>query len=312
MCIIVAKEKGLNLPSKQVLKNCFDYNSDGAGLMFTDKGKVKIIKGFMNFDKFYEYLMKLDKLHNFKEKSLVMHFRISTGGNIDKGNCHPYPISPREKDLRATTITSDLGMVHNGIISMYSGKHKVLNDTQMFIKECVSVMKGLKNDFYKNHACMNLLSDIAKSKLCFLDSDDNIYYVGDFIDDEGIKYSNSSYLSYWYYPTYSYKDWYDDYPKTDMYYDEIIYDKKGTACMPLTEGEFDFCLDYLTILDEGDTLSCPMASTTFVVTENNQYGLDDYMNLYYIDWENHDIIVMFTDCEFVKRASDDLVVPNVY
>ena len=36
MCIIVAKKKGLELPTKEILRNCFNYNSDGAGLMFND------------------------------------------------------------------------------------------------------------------------------------------------------------------------------------------------------------------------------------------------------------------------------------
>lgn len=302
MCIIVAKEKGVSLPSKTILKNCFDYNNDGAGLMFTNNGKVNIVKGFMTFDKFYDYLMKLDKLHNFKEKSLVMHFRISTGGNVDAGNCHPYPISSKNKDLRAKTFTTDLGMVHNGIISMYSGKDKVLNDTQMFVKQCVSVMKDLNQEFYRDYRCMNLLSDIAKSKLCFLDSEDNIYYVGDFIDDNGIKYSNSSYMSYYYYPTYNYANYdFKNYYEDDLYYEDIIIDKKGEDEKPLSEDEFWTCMDYVTVLNKGTVLRAGLlTTTTFEVPQDNQYGLDSYMNLYYIDWDNYDLITIFTDCEILE------------
>ena len=49
MCIIVAKKKGLELPTKEILRNCFNYNSDGAGLMFNDGKQVFIEKGFMDF-----------------------------------------------------------------------------------------------------------------------------------------------------------------------------------------------------------------------------------------------------------------------
>ena len=61
MCIIVAKKKGLELPTKERLKNCFNYNSDGAGIMFNDGNQVFIEKGFMDFNSFYSRLEALDK-----------------------------------------------------------------------------------------------------------------------------------------------------------------------------------------------------------------------------------------------------------
>ena len=64
MCIIVSKKKGINLPGKEILKNCFDYNSDGSGLMFNDGTNVYIEKGFMTFNDFYNRLMELDKEYN--------------------------------------------------------------------------------------------------------------------------------------------------------------------------------------------------------------------------------------------------------
>ena len=45
MCIIVAKKRGLQLPGKETLRNCFNYNSDGAGLMYNYGGEVHIEKG---------------------------------------------------------------------------------------------------------------------------------------------------------------------------------------------------------------------------------------------------------------------------
>ena len=34
MCIIVAKDKNVDVPTIDILKRCFDYNSDGAGFMY--------------------------------------------------------------------------------------------------------------------------------------------------------------------------------------------------------------------------------------------------------------------------------------
>ena len=53
MCIIVIKPQNVAFPSKEILKNCFTQNPDGAGFMYPANHKVMIEKGFNNFDKFY-------------------------------------------------------------------------------------------------------------------------------------------------------------------------------------------------------------------------------------------------------------------
>lgn len=295
------------MPSKDILKQCFSHNNDGAGLMFVNKGKVNIVKGFMTFDKFYDYLMKLDHIHNLKEHALVMHFRISTGGNVDGGNCHPYPISAKEKDLRKEYITCNLGMAHNGIISMYSKKNGVLNDTQQFIMNCVSTLYAMDKEFYKKKKPMDLLEDIAGSKLCFLDTEENIYYVGSFIEDEGIYYSNSSYIPYTYpaytsgkYDSYGYDYDYNDWYGTPIYYyDEVRKNKKedtkNSDYKPLTKYEFDTLLDRLDYLEKG-TKIYDKDGCEFVIDDDVCYGIDPYFNVYFIDWKDKDIVMIYEDC----------------
>lgn len=321
MCIIVSKEKGVNLPSKEILKRCFDYNNDGAGLMFVDKGRVNIVKGFMTFKGFYEYLTKLDKVYNLKEKALVMHFRISTAGNVDSGNCHPYPVSFKKGDLRSTCIQTHLGMAHNGIINMYSRGDGDLNDTQTFIQKVVMPLYTLNKEFYKNESIMNMLDDFAGSKLCFLDSNENIYYVGKFIEDDGVMYSNTSYMPYTYYPTAygCYDSYYDDY--YDEYYYGKTYDKKtkknnstknkqafkthGDEEKALSEEEFEYFLDFMTFLDKGTVIeSCYREK--FEIDSDNMYAFDPYFNLHLVDFENHDMFQLYDDCCIIKLPNDEL------
>lgn len=317
MCIIVSKEKGVEMPDKATLERCFDYNSDGAGLMYANNGKVNIVKGFMDFKSFYEYLMKLDKIYNLKEKALVMHFRISTGGNVDGGNCHPYPISPRKKDLRSYCIKTDLGMAHNGVISMYTSysKKEELNDTQRFIQKAVYPIYKSNKEFYKDYELMSLLEDIAGSKLCFLDKDENIYYVGKFIEDDGVMYSNNSYMPYRTYPisNYSYGYGYDDYDDLDWYYDPYKHEKtqKTTKTFdvdnlkhldseqPLTQQEFDYYLEFLTFLGQGMVVKSKY-NELFTVDENDTYALDPYFNLHFVDYKNHDIYEIYQDCTIIN------------
>lgn len=316
MCIIVSKEKGVDLPTKEILEQCFNHNSDGAGLMYAENGKVNIVKGFMDFKSFYEYLMKLDRVYDLKEKALVMHFRISTGGNIDGGNCHPYPISKRKKDLRSKCIKTELGMAHNGVISMYSSYSvkEELNDTQRFIQNAVAPIYNVDKEFYKDYDIMSLLEDIAGSKLCFLDKNENIYYVGKFVEDNGIMYSNTSYIPYKTYPVYNYDDMYDGY-EDDCYYDpnksfhqetldfdefEKITEKRTFGQeQPLTEAEFNYFLEFLSFQEVGTEIESAFGEK-FTIDAPNTYAFDPYFNLHLVDWDNHDIFEIYEDCVVTK------------
>lgn len=216
MCVIVAKYKKCNLPTINELKNCFDSNPDGAGFMYTHNNKVIIDKGYMtwkNFEKRYNKLCR--KFDNFKDKSLIMHFRIGTSSGNTPQNTHPYPIytNTREQDLHKKYVKCDLGVVHNGIIRDYTPhiKNPTTNDTQEFILKYLTPLYANYKDFYKNKYILNGLVDITNSKLCFLDNKDNIYWCGDYVEHNGVIYSNNSYIdwSYYYPPTTSNR--YDEY-----------------------------------------------------------------------------------------------------
>lgn len=198
MCIIVAKKKGIKIPDKEILNSCFLANNDGAGMMFNDGKQVHILKGYMTFEEFYNTLIDIDNRYNLIDKDLILHFRISTSGNVDKGNCHPYPLRPTAEHLRALNCVTNVGMAHNGIIKKHTPPAgSILNDTQTFIKNYVFNMYEKNINFLDNHNNIKLLEAEAESKLAFL-THDNMYLIGDFIHDNDIYYSNYSYANYLY------------------------------------------------------------------------------------------------------------------
>lgn len=238
MCIIVAKNKITPLPKDEYLKNCFEYNPDGAGFMYVDHNKVIIDKGYMNYKNFYKHYKRLCKKYNdFENKSLIMHFRIGTAGANSQENTHPYPISNNKDILHKRYYETELGMAHNGIISQYNPDKddKSTNDTQNFIMNYVYPLYTHYKDFYKNEYIMDGLEDITNSKLAFLDKYDNIYLVGKFEEDEsGVKYSNSNYLSYSkYYGSYLDDRFYDYYGYGDYYkHSKYYYDDEDYKYLP--------------------------------------------------------------------------------
>lgn len=284
MCIIVAKEKGVALPSKNTLKTCFEHNSDGSGLMYVKNGKVVIEKGLMTFGDFWHKIKELKKEFDsdLTDKALVMHFRIGTHGENDKATTHPFAISSNSEDLRATYFETDIAMAHNGIIRDFN-YDKVLSDTQSFVKDFVSVFKDLNKDFYKNERVMKLITDkanISSNKLCFLDKDENIYYYGNRVVDNGVIYSNETYKEpkrTYSYSSYhwNYDNWYDwdyGYTKPSNWYNDD-HKKSETKTQDIAKKQIKYA-----ILEEGDFYQS-LSGADFVGKGEKLY-VDKEKNLY--------------------------------
>ena len=172
--------------------------------MYVENGHVVIDKGYMEYKTFINHYRKLlKKFNNFKNKSLVIHCRIGTSGKNNKGNTHPYPITDKPKLLHTKKLIQDIGIAHNGIIKGY-GTPEGLNDTQEFIIKYIYPLYSNYKEFYKNEEIMKGIETITNSKLAILDSEENIYYVGDFIEDKDLKFSNNTYNGYSYYTSYNY------------------------------------------------------------------------------------------------------------
>jgi len=193
MCIIVAKPMGIAMPDIDTLERCFNANPDGAGFMYADGKEVRIRKGFMTFDSFENALY--DELDGFDmtETAIVMHFRIATSGKIMPQTCHPFPISSEPEKLRLTRVSSRFGLAHNGVISGRYTKDG-WSDTMDFTCDVVAPLMRMNPSFMHSSDAIELLEGACQSKLAIMDNSGEIALVGEFIDEEGVKYSNTSYL----------------------------------------------------------------------------------------------------------------------
>lgn len=197
MCVIVTKEMNQKMPSKETLKQCFHANPDGCGFMYNYENEVYIEKGFMTFESFYARLKELDEQIGLKKRAVVFHFRISTSGLIDEGNCHPYPICNDIRVMRSTYLKcKDVAFCHNGIIDNYIPKSNIINDTQCFGIHVLDKFYQLNHEFYKDKDIRRMLKLLCKSKLCFLNGKGEIYYIGDFVNIKGNLCSNNYFTYY--------------------------------------------------------------------------------------------------------------------
>lgn len=207
MCIIVAKPVGIDFPSIDTLEECFSSNPDGAGFMYSRNKRVYIKKGFMTFNDFMEALIEADIDYS---EACVMHFRIGTQGGNTPQNCHPFPVPCTEDSLKFLECETPIGMAHNGIIDLCSKAKSSVSDTMLYVQDIVTPLFRLNPSFMQNDNAIEMLENTCKSKLCFIDGLGDMVTVGSFIEDDGVLYSNTSYLaSTWNYS--SYKRVWDDY-----------------------------------------------------------------------------------------------------
>lgn len=261
MCIIMVKPKGVLLPDKNIFKNCFDNNPDGAGFMYTYKNQVFIKKGYNNVDDIYNDITNV--LHK-QDTTIVAHFRIGTHGDKkDAKATHPFPISSDYHDLQELNYVTNIGVAHNGIITgYYDTKLPELSDTQLFIRDVLSKLIIVNSEFYTFPVILKMLGKLTNSKLTFLDRFGNYYLVGDFVEKDGIYYSNTTYSYSYYkyynnYPSiynnaYNYDDDWDDYSvkndiKNNIPNKELTYNKSNNTPKPCNDIPFGEPNIYVTL-----------------------------------------------------------------
>ena len=256
MCIAILNKKEATL-KRELLKNCWDNNGDGAGLLYIDnKKQMKTFKELKSFEVFYQEYSRVKK--SYGKRNIVLHFRISTHGKIDETNCHPF------------LVNDNLGFVHNGMIYDVPTS-KDYSDTYMFNEV---VLKNFTEGFEYNEIILDMLEGfIGGSKLVFLNtnneyaivnekaghwangcwfSNGSYKYVSNYVDYGGTKvYRGSLGSSVGYTPGNVYGQSYGssyawsppatkkqkDIPRDEHIYDEICYDCGMTLC---EENEIEF------------------------------------------------------------------------
>ena len=283
MCIIVVKQGGYNIPSKDTLKTCFNNNSDGAGFMYTKNDKVIIDKGYLTFNKFYDRIEKLKKEIDTKTTPIVFHFRIGTSGAMDGSTTHPFELTNDIEKLTKLKNKCDIAIAHNGIIRSYEDTTTTLNDTQLFIKDFLYPLYKLNKNFYFKKDIQDIILKNTNSKFAILNSKGDIVTIGDFIERDGILYSNYTFEDY--------KTRYDAYYSTkwdDLFEDDF---ESYTDFENLKEADFkEFVEKLQPLLDDEFAIADDGEIYDNTLLDDGQFFMIDYYDrLYLINFEAEDI-----------------------
>ena len=272
MCIIAAKAKGVAMPDDQTIENMWYGNSDGAGFMYAENGKVYIRKGFMEYGQFRKALDELAATHDMTQLPLVMHFRITTHGGTKPANCHPFPITDSVGVLSKLETKCRVGVAHNGVIDITP--RKGISDTMEYIASQLAPLSRAVPEFYKNKHLIEMIYNATGSRLAFLTRDGSIYTVGDFIEDGGMLYSNTSYRY-----SRSWRDFNYSWLKSD------ISSREYESCMDDIDGSYT----YKTIMWVTDGFLAGVDSDSMA---DEMFAVDPANNVYVYDYDKDALVLM--------------------
>ena len=196
MCIICVSPKRVRQPNVTTIRRMFRNNPDGAGYMVARDGKVTISKGFMNVD---EYIEAIRAEHFTAKDPVVYHFRISTQAGVNPEMTHPFPLSNRIEHMKVLDVECSCGVAHNGIIRLTTDRNnREYSDTALFIANYLSLIIREPGDL-KDERVLTLIHRLAGSKLAIMDGEGYIATVGEYINQKGLLFSNTSFETDTYY-----------------------------------------------------------------------------------------------------------------
>lgn len=190
MCVLAFYAKGIDFDYAE-LHNCFQFNPDGAGVMWQTKEGVHIKKGFMKEEELIKFLATVPN-----NVDRLIHFRIATSGKVSVGCCHPFPVCNDFKKMMKEEQIVPLAYAHNGVLHEYTpkdGLKSAFSDTMVFGKDILSHLVGMGIDLFDPVVDTLLENTIGTDKMVIISKDESVL-LGKFeLAPSGAKYSNCSY-----------------------------------------------------------------------------------------------------------------------
>ena len=193
MCIICVSKSGVRQPTVTELNTMFRNNPDGAGYMVARHGMVSISKGYMDFG---EFLNAVRREHFTERDSVVYHFRISTQAGVNPEMTHPFPLSNRLERMEKLDTTCRIGVAHNGVIRLTADPdNRRYSDTALVITQYLRVLIQRREDL-RDRRVLDTVWNLAQSKFAIMDGGGYVATVGEFLNQDGLLFSNASYMGW--------------------------------------------------------------------------------------------------------------------
>ena len=216
MCIICIKEKSVKFPSMKAVRNMCENNNDGFAIAwYHPTMKSTQVYRTMNQKQFLKEYKRIKNEYDAENTTLFIHARIKTHGTPNLKNCHGW-----------VSDECGLAFAHNGILSGVANRDD-MTDSETFFRD-IFTPAFMYGGWEAAERTIDAI--IGTSKFVFMDSYGGIVHYGNYIEDNGLLYSNTTYqpplwksytkspYSSRVYPSASY-DWnYDEWEPLSAYY----------------------------------------------------------------------------------------------
>jgi len=249
MCLIItgksSQVRATLLNTKGMLKDIYTSNSDGIGFMYGTKDGLKVVKHLPKSQADAEACIK--RMPN-DDREIAIHFRMTTHGDTDLTNCHPYDVVP-----------GYVAMMHNGVLHTGNKADTSKSDTWHFIKDYLASPIAEHPDMIFNDSFLTMVADfIENNRFVFMNGEGRMSHVN---FDQGIEHDGM-----WFSNTYAWR------PSALIpnYYTGA---SKGWRNSYSTYGTWDDVEDYDYTYDHGHLRN---ANVKLVSAHHADYNDDDY------------------------------------
>lgn len=184
MCLIItgksSQVRATLLDTKGMLKDIYTSNSDGIGFMYGTKDGLKVIK---HLPKSEADALACIKRMPTDDREIAIHFRMTTHGDTDLTNCHPYDVIP-----------GYVAMMHNGVLHTGNKADMSKSDTWHFIKDYLASPVAEHPDLIFNDSFLTMVADyIDNNRFVFMNGEGRMSHVNfeQGIEHDGMWFSNT-------------------------------------------------------------------------------------------------------------------------
>lgn len=176
MCVICAKARGVARPTNKQIDAMIASNPHGFGLATFENGQI-IVRKTMDASVYKQWATAVPN-----DVPAIFHMRIATHGSINELNCHPFLSDDKQ-----------WAFAHNGVLGIQNEGD--MTDSETFFKRLAMPMIHSGHLPHDKDGVFDRMVDciIGSSKFVFMNNKGNIIRYGNWIEDGGLFFSNSSY-----------------------------------------------------------------------------------------------------------------------
>ena len=172
MCVICIKNRGVEMPTDDILKLMYMANREGCGFCTPTLS----YKG-LSFDSFMKKIRQVKR-----DEPCLIHFRLATHGSVKTSNCHPF------YDRQTNTF-----FMHNGVLGI-SAKKDMTDSETAFREYFLPVIRTY--GLYSRELKETVSKIIGGSRFAFM-QDGDLRVFGDFQEYRGLYFSNLRFMYYY-------------------------------------------------------------------------------------------------------------------